>query len=73
MNIADLFLQELAKDEKVSFGVRKLGKMLAKKHKSTLETLDSFARRQCEMWDQQDESAKRIAQRELRKTGGNEP
>lgn len=39
MNIADLFLQELAKDVGVNPSVRKFGEALAEKHKEALETV----------------------------------
>lgn len=50
MNLADLFLQELAKDAGVSPHVRKIGEMLAEKHKEALDTTAEFAKRQCEMF-----------------------
>jgi hypothetical protein len=49
MNLADLFLRELEKDDGASEVVRKLGKMLAEKHKEALETTAYFAQRQCEV------------------------
>lgn len=57
MNLADAFLDVLAKDEGVSPVVRKMGEMLAQKHKEALETTAEFARRQCEMFYQQEKAA----------------
>jgi len=48
MNLADLFLRELERDAGVSPAVRKLGQMLAEKHKEALDTTADFARMQCE-------------------------
>lgn len=49
MNLADIFIRELEKDDSASEAVRKLGKMLADKHKEALETTAYFAQRQCEV------------------------
>ena len=49
-DIADIFLKELAKDEYVSPSVKKLGELLAQKHKDALQTLADLAKGQCEMF-----------------------